>query len=529
MDFLAQYLKSAKPIVVTTPGYYTYDEKNKNNHTHAVDMIIPPLNTDIRFSDVLPQYEPPPHSHAHYSSTSKTYKDEQLPDANEMYDPPWVDLLTSLRKKGADKPTEDATSSPTPRFVVPPLNTDIRFTQILPRFVSETHVDKKNKTYTHVSTSGITTVAGVGGGAVAGVGGGAPAGDPSHVRGTLHYHHHTHENFSWTIPTSHDDEEAIKKKLLIHPVFDQQGCGSCWAVAVATTMSDCLVVGESIDYFPSISPTFCMACYPQGKCAGGMPAKLALDIQNNGVADTTCVDYSWCVNNEACNIRNSAAHFDVNHTKLSETIPKCGCLSSNEKLYYFLDPTTDTFSITDDITVDHYKQLVRYHILDFGPVVGGYVVLNNFVDGKFSKIGKGVYFDRADYGNATREGVIPFSDDVASFENSKGLHAVSIVGWGLAKDVQYDTDKRGDVPFWFCRNSWGKNWGEHGFFKMAMYPFNKVAQFDKEIEVKVGGQSTKIGGLMLIRATSPPIRKRLPTIDRGGIKLLENNAFYGIS
>jgi hypothetical protein len=85
---------------------------------------------------------------------------------------------------------------------------------------------------------------------------------------------------------------------------------------------------------------------------------------------------------------------------------------------------------------------------------------------------------------------------------TRGLHAVSIVGWGIAKNVQYDNDKYGDVPYWHCRNSWGSNWGyEGGYFKIAMYPFNKIAQFDKQVMTNVGGP---VGSMILVRATERP-------------------------
>ena len=35
-------------------------------------------------------------------------------------------------------------------------------------------------------------------------------------------------------------------------------------------------------------------------------------------------------------------------------------------------------------------------------------------------------------------------------------HAVEIVGWGVEKNT----------PFWWMKNTWGKNWGINGYFKM---------------------------------------------------------------
>lgn len=37
-----------------------------------------------------------------------------------------------------------------------------------------------------------------------------------------------------------------------------------------------------------------------------------------------------------------------------------------------------------------------------------------------------------------------------------GGHAVRVVGWGVEKNVKY----------WHVANSWGRNWGENGYFKI---------------------------------------------------------------
>ena len=40
--------------------------------------------------------------------------------------------------------------------------------------------------------------------------------------------------------------------------------------------------------------------------------------------------------------------------------------------------------------------------------------------------------------------------------SAAGGHAVKIIGWGVDNGVKY----------WLCANSWGKSWGENGFFRI---------------------------------------------------------------
>ena len=300
-------------------------------------------------------------------------------------------------------------------------------------------------------------------------------------------------------------------------------------------MSDCFVVSGTVGWSPNISATYLMSCIPSGKlhnmCFGGNPAAIAPYLEREGVADTSCVDYSWCSgDSELCKSVSSARHFDAKTlaTKLNDNIPKpCGCYYKGVKKYlYKLDSGSDVFFINNKTPIDVFRNTVKSHILDFGPVIGGYVVLKNFFTGNFTdpNFNGGVYLDRADY-NGYKGGKLRFSDRMTS--EAAGLHAISIVGWGVAKNIQYDNDKVGDVPYWHCRNSWGEKWGNAGgYFKIAMYPFNKISQFDKQVMTEIGGP---VGSMILIRATERPKMVDMDQIAqryRQNINKQRSNAYY---
>lgn len=46
--------------------------------------------------------------------------------------------------------------------------------------------------------------------------------------------------------------------------------------------------------------------------------------------------------------------------------------------------------------------------------------------------------------------------------NFTGYHAVNAVGWGHDEDLGID--------YAIMKNSWGEDWGDGGYFKMALIP-----------------------------------------------------------
>jgi hypothetical protein len=459
-DQMINYLSSQKPTVLHKE--VSSDSGAFSNIEYFTEEImIPPLNTDIRFSAELPLLTSP--EEISQSHPFMAIEDSNL--YNEVY--PWMEsgVLYGDTKK------------------------------YLPREIDYNHRHK-----THPS-------------------------DKPHV------HENIQENFSWAIPTNLDTPLDLIKKSLIHEVSTQWACGSCWAVCTAETMSDCFVVSGAVGWAPDISSTFLMASIPfdHNMCGGGNPAAIIPFLEKNGVADSSCIDYSWCSgDSKICTSVSSQSHFDAKSlvNVLNSQIPKnpYGCYYDNVKKWlYKLDPGTNVFYINEKAPIDVFRNTVRSHILDYGPVIGGFAVLKNFYT-NFHKINGGVYFDRADYSNSTN-GNVKFSDSI-SHGKPAGLHAVSIVGFGVAKNIQYDNNKFGDVPYWHCRNSWGAKWGDKGFFKMAMYPFNKISQFDKQVMTDVGGP---IGSLILIRATKSPKPADLKKISQqylNNIKRQKSDKYY---
>jgi len=278
-----------------------------------------------------------------------------------------------------------------------------------------------------------------------------------------------------------DDTPSIKaKKELIYPILNQELCGSCYAMCTATSISDALVISGVTDFFPDISTTYALACYKQGGCNGGNPGKLLEDISIGGISNNDCLNYSWCDESDECNGNSTF----VQNSDLNLLIPECKCKTEPYPLY-FVEKDPVVISISVNLPRERYFEVVKNHIMFDAPLIAGFLVEKNFLSGKFSRMKKnnGIYLENGIYeGDSLRFKTNSYTDYFY------GGHTCEVVGWGVGQNTvingEGDVD---DVPYWICKNTWGKDWGDNGYFKMAVYPFNEVVQFDVLIEDKIGG------------------------------------------
>jgi hypothetical protein len=324
------------------------------------------------------------------------------------------------------------------------------------------------------------------------------------------------ENFNWR------NNGGDKTALLSKPE-NQMLCGSCWAISVAGIVADNHVVAGTVTWKPNLSTTWCLANYPQLQCKGGNPALLLDSISKEGISTNNCIDYSWFSENQLCNGK-ATGHFKETNVNLSELIPDPGCYDASVPHYiYYIDPPT-TISLNDsEMNPTVFTNTVKKHITVYGPVQGGFLVYKNFMNGAFSKINGGVYLETGIYDNED----IKFDKSQLNEENYLGSHAIAIIGWGIEKGIIIDnTGTKKDVPYWYCRNSWTEKWADGGYFKMAMYPYNKIVQFDNVVTIKTQKGSFKAGGIVMLKATKKPEYKTLEQIDRKFLNKLSNPITY---
>lgn len=315
------------------------------------------------------------------------------------------------------------------------------------------------------------------------------------------------ETWSWRpdqIDPKYDTGARLDAKRNISPILYQALCGSCWAFALASAINDCFIVSGKYLQLPSnagsiptsaISPTSLLSCIRDEyckACEGGNPGWAAEVVQSKGVFSSTCLDYSWILDNRVFN-GDATSHFSspaAMTQAMNDALPNCGCLATadSRKKFTITDVHTLPASVTKSDTssptsLANTWDNVRRWIWENGSVVACYVIYKNFTaDKEGFRSTRGIYFEDAIYGG---EG-----------KTFSGLHAVRVLGWGVEKKCPLPGGGTADVPYWVAANSWGEDWGDKGYFKIARYPYNKVAQFDTLITIQGG----TIGGFILFKA-----------------------------
>lgn len=310
------------------------------------------------------------------------------------------------------------------------------------------------------------------------------------------------------VPTEFNWQEKNKH---LTPVQQQFQCGSCWAVSVATCIADKFVIQNLIDFNPEISYTYLMSCWVNEinkKCNGSNPF-LALQYINEfgiGTDSITGATYEWCDQlTKSCGIAKrtesgqeynsclcSQANSINDEEMLSSLIPDCEKKNFKDpkNVKFFVTPPqwiplTSDEAIKDSSKLQQKIDAFKRHIMTQGPVVGGFWVFKNLCNppgGNFrcdDKNKSNIYLENVNYQTKRYE--------LLDQSTLLGSHAVVIIGWGSG-EVTEDLiqqggrpDKRVNVPYWIVRNSWGKDWSDGGYFKMAMFPINRYAQFDTNI------------------------------------------------
>jgi cathepsin B len=209
------------------------------------------------------------------------------------------------------------------------------------------------------------------------------------------------------LPASFDTRE--KWPECIHQIRDQQRCGSCWAFAASEVVSDrfCIATNKSVNTI--LSPQDLVSCDRNDYgCEGGYVDKSWDYIRDVGIVTDDCLPYvSGDGNSRTCPFNGATGK----------------CKQGAFKKYRVSSHQQHT-TIAD----------AKNSLLNEGPLEAAFEVYDDFMS-----YAGGIY-RRTSY-------------------NLLGGHAVKVVGWGK--------DNTDGTEYWIVANSWGKGWGESGFFRIA--------------------------------------------------------------
>ncbi|KAF2893995.1 hypothetical protein ILUMI_12178 [Ignelater luminosus] len=221
------------------------------------------------------------------------------------------------------------------------------------------------------------------------------------------------------LPRFFDAEE--KWPGYVTPIQNQGWCGSSWALSTAATASDRFaVVSQGLERV-QLSAQNLLSCNNRGQqsCNGGYLDKAWLFLRKFGVVDENCYPYTG--HDEKCRIPKKG------NLLTSRCAPP---YDVDRKEKYKVGPAYRLGNETD----------IMYEIIQSGPVQATIKVYHDFF--------------------SYRGGVYRHTD--LSAQDRTGYHSVRIIGWGQEQDYRGRVQK-----YWKVANSWGREWGENGYFRIV--------------------------------------------------------------
>merc|ERR1740117_360201 len=205
-----------------------------------------------------------------------------------------------------------------------------------------------------------------------------------------------------------------------------QYCGSCWAHAATSAMSDRIKIARKAAWPDiNIAPQVLISCSGDDGCNGGEAYNAFEWMHSNEASDETCSIYRarGHDNGEKC----------APDIKCKNCMPGEGCfVPDSYKVYH-----------TDEFGKVSGEEKMMQEIYQRGPIACGISVPDSL-----ETYEGGIYEDKTGDLNI--------------------VHDISVVGYGVEKGVKY----------WTVRNSWGTHFGEDGFFRVIRGTNNIAIESD---------------------------------------------------
>lgn len=194
---------------------------------------------------------------------------------------------------------------------------------------------------------------------------------------------------------------------LIHPIRNQDHCGSCWAFSASEVLSDRFAIAKNSPS-PVLSPEDMVSCDKKDHgCHGGRLDTAWSYLKKTGIVTDNCFPYTAGGGTEAACASK--------------------CVDSESFTKY---KASSIYAVTG-------AENMQKEIMTNGPIQTAFLVYKSFMS-----YTSGVY------------------EKHPNELKPEGGHAVKIIGWGTEEGIEKKTD------YWLVANSWSTGWGLDGFFKI---------------------------------------------------------------
>jgi len=260
------------------------------------------------------------------------------------------------------------------------------------------------------------------------------------------------KDFTWG---NHDGINYLSSQRNQHaPVY----CGSCWAFAATSTLSDRYNIFQK-KHNPTqpfepihLSVQNILSCgnlaTECGTCEGGDDAMVFMYASKDGIPDDNCSPYM------AVDMECTTSLIGTNHTSGMMGRPHCYTCDEHKNCYTILKHnrlwTSEPYTVSGESAMQdeiHKHGPIACAILatpklehHYGSHCLAPPVQGNMVAKENAKCMLGTF------------------QEPVSETDSRINHVVSVVGWG--------TDDKGN-NYWLGRNSWGSEWAYGGYFKIV--------------------------------------------------------------
>lgn len=242
----------------------------------------------------------------------------------------------------------------------------------------------------------------------------------------------------------------------VHQVANQGGCGSCWAMSATSVMSDRICIGSNFTVQTQVSAQDLISCC--STCGGCQGAHWALAPfthwkEHGVVSGGSFGSFEGCkpyVIPPDCGAPCSVDYYEKQRTlKCEETCQELhyknysADLTRGEKAYWICAfkgysetmPTVRN-TIKGIVEEDNMAEIIKMEVYLYGPILACFTVQEDF-----QHYSSGIY----------RSSTYRIVKDLYG-------HCAKLIGWGEDNGEQY----------WLYMNTWGREWGENGFFRIAI-------------------------------------------------------------